>query len=439
MHEIKCPNCSQTFTVDKAGYANIARQVRNAEFDHEVAARLELAEAEKKTAIELAETKVASQLQHDVAAKDAELLELTARLDQLTRENQTAVELAEAKLRNDLAQAAANKDAEIQKLRAELDAAGDKQQLALNQAVGAIEKERDALKNSLEVAALERSQAETSLKDRYEGQIADRDGEIERLKDMKAKLSTKMLGETLEQHCDVAFNQIRPTAFPNAYFEKDNDASAGSKGDFIFRDYDDGTEIVSIMFEMKNEMETTATKKKNEDFLKELDRDRTEKGCEYAVLVSLLETDSELYNTGIVDVSHRYPKMYVIRPQFFIPMITLLRNAGMNSVGYKAELELARTQHIDVTNFEDQLETFKSEFNMNYQRASTNFEKAIKELDKSMANLQKTKEALLLTAKNFRIANDKAEKVTIKKLTRGNPTMTEKFAALERPDPPTVE
>ncbi|WP_353194105.1 DUF2130 domain-containing protein, partial [Pusillimonas noertemannii] len=274
--------------------------------------------------------------------------------------------------------------------------------------------------------------AEKSLKDRYEAQLKDRDDQIERLRDMKARLSTKMVGETLEQHCETEFNRLRATAFARAYFEKDNDASGGSKGDYIFRDHDDqGTEIVSIMFEMKNEADTTATKKRNEDFFRELDKDRQAKGCEYAVLVSLLEADSELYNTGIVDVSYRYPKMYVVRPQFFIPMITLLRNAAMNSLQYKNELALVKAQNIDITNFESKLEAFKTGFERNYELASRQFTKAIDEIDKSIDHLQKTKDALLSADRNLRLANNKAQDVTIKKLTHGNPTMKAKFAEIE--------
>jgi hypothetical protein len=273
--------------------------------------------------------------------------------------------------------------------------------------------------------------AETSLKDKYETQLKDRDEAIERLRDMKAKLSTKMVGETLEQHCETEFNRLRATAFTKAYFEKDNDAKSGSKGDYIFKDADDdGNEVVSIMFEMKNESDTTATKKKNEDFLKELDKDRNQKGCEYAVLVSLLEPESELYNSGIVDVSHRFPKMYIIRPQFFIPMITLLRNAAMNSMEYKAELALVKSQSIDVTDFEEKLDTFKTGFARNYDLAGKKFQTAIDEIDKSITHLQKTKDALLGTDRNLRLANDKAQDVTIKKLTRGNPTMKAKFDEL---------
>ena len=309
--------------------------------------------------------------------------------------------------------------------------------LNIAKAVSEMQQERDALKSQLEQAEMAKKLSEQSLKERYEIQLKDRDAAIERLRDMKARLSTKMVGETLEQHCETEFNRLRATAFARAYFEKDNDASGGSKGDFIFREQDEsGAEIVSIMFEMKNENETTATKKKNEDFLKELDRDRNEKKCEYAVLVSLLEPDSELYNGGIVDVSHRYPKMYVIRPQFFIPMITLLRNAALNAAQYKAELALVKAQNVDITNFENQLEAFKTAFGKNYDLASRRFQTAIDEIDKSIDHLQKTRDALLGADRNLRLANDKAQDVTIKKLTRGNPTMKARFDELKNRENP---
>ncbi len=392
MHEIICPHCSKAFKIDEAGYADILKQVRDGEFEQQLHDRLELAEQEKRN----------------------------------------AVALAEAKLANASQQAAAAKDAEIQALKSKLEAGGMAQQLAIAQALASVEKERDALKNGLERSQLEKALAEKSLKDKYETQLKDRDDAIERLRDMKARLSTKMVGETLEQHCETEFNRIRATAFPRAYFEKDNDARSGSKGDFIFRDADEaGTEIVSIMFEMKNESDLTVTKSKNEDFLKELDKDRSEKGCEYAVMVSLLEPDNEFYNTGIVDMFYRYPKMYIVRPQFFIPIITLLRNAAMNSMKYKTELALVKAQSVDITNFENELETFKSAFARNYDLASQKFQKAIDEIDKSIDHLQKTKEALLSTDRNLRLANDKAQDVTIKKLTRGNPTMAAKFAELK--------
>lgn len=462
MHEIICPHCSKAFKIDEAGYADILKQVRDRDFEHQLHERLELAEKEKQSAIDLATTRVASELQQAAAAKDSEIKELKAKLESESVARQLAVtqalsqvekerdilanqlaqakqevasvaNLAEAKLINEIQKTTSAKDGEIQSLKAKLDAIETEKKLAINQAVSQVEKERDELKSNLVRAALEKELAEKSLKDKYETQIKDRDDAIERLKDLKAKLSTKMVGETLEQHCETEFNRIRATAFPKAYFEKDNDARGGSKGDFIFRDHDDGdTEIVSIMFEMKNESDTTATKSKNEDFLKELDKDRNEKGCEYAVLVSLLEPENELYNTGIVDMFHRYPKMYVVRPQFFIPMITLLRNAALNSMKYKTELATVRAQNIDITNFENELEAFKNAFSRNYELASNHFQKAIDEIDKSIDHLQKTKDALLSTSRNLRLANDKAQDVTIKKLTKGNPTMAEKFEELKR-------
>jgi len=321
----------------------------------------------------------------------------------LQADRQAAEKLSKAETQNQVQQAAAAKEAEILKL-----------------------------KSSLEQAELSAKLETQAMQQRYEIQIKDRDEMIDRLKDMKARLSTKMVGETLEQHCETEFNRIRATAFTRAYFEKDNDASTGSKGDYIFKDMDEtGTEIVSIMFEMKNESDTTATKKKNEDFFKELDRDRNEKGCEYAVLVSLLEPDNELYNSGIVDVSYRFPKMYVVRPQFFIPIITLLRNAALNSLKYKTELAHVRAQNVDITRFEEQLDTFKNAFGRNYELASTQFQKAMDEIDKSIDHLQKTKKALESSVRNLRLANDKAQDVTIKKLTRNNPTMKAKFEALK--------
>jgi hypothetical protein len=461
MHEIICPHCGKAFKIDEAGYADILKQVRDGAFEQQLHERLELAEQDKRNAVELAQAQVASAMQKTAVAKDSEIQALKAKLDagevarklavtealsavqkerdalanelaQAKRDKLAASELAEAKLMSGLQNAAATKDAEIQGLKAKLDATGVVQKLAITEAVGVVERERDALKNGLARAELEKQLAEKSLKDKYETQIKDRDDAIERLRDMKARLSTKMVGETLEQHCETEFNRIRATAFPRAYFEKDNDARTGSKGDYIFRDLDEaGTEIVSVMFEMKNENDRTSTKNKNEDFLKELDKDRLEKGCEYAVLVSLLEPDSELYNTGIVDVFHRYPKMYIVRPQFFIPIITLLRNAAMNSLKYKSELALVRAQNIDITNFENNLETFKTAFARNYDLASNSFKKAIDEIDKSIDHLQKTKDALLGTDRNLRLANDKAQDVTIKKLTRGNPTMAAKFSELQ--------
>jgi hypothetical protein len=428
MHEIKCPNCGKTFNLDEAGYADILNQVRNEAFDKALNERLVLAEQDKKTAIELAETKIASEMEKIAAKKDAEI-------ERLKVEIKTSAELIQATVTGELKDAAAKKDAEIARLKEELKSADIAKQLALKEALGTVEKERDDLKRDLEAKDAEQRLLQSSLKEKYETQIKDRDDAIERLKDMKAKLSTKMVGETLEQHCEIEFSKIRTTAFPLAYFEKDNDARTGSKGDYIFRETDDaGTELISIMFEMKNESDETSTKKKNEDFFKELDKDRNEKGCEYAILVSLLEPNNELYNGGIVDVSYRYPKMYVIRPQFFIPMITLLRNAAQNSLKYKSELALVKAQNIDIANFEDELNSFKDAFGKNYELASRKFQTAIDEIDKSIDHLQKTKDALLSTDRNLRLANEKAQDVTIKKLTRGNPTMAAKFAELDKAD-----
>ena len=403
MNEISCPHCNKAFKVDETGYAHILKQVRDSEFDKQLKERLELASKEKQNAIELTKEKTINQMRDDASKKIKEASESLAERDKM-----------------------------IAQLKAQIDSNEVKEKLAINEAVNNIEKERDELKNNLKEVRLKSELAENSLKDKYETQIKDRDDAIERLKDMKARLSTKMIGETLEIHCETEFNRIRSTAFPNAYFEKDNDARSGSKGDYIFKDEDiEGTEIVSIMFEMKNESDTTATKKKNEDFFKELNKDREEKKCEYAVLVSLLESDSELYNSGIVDVSYQYPKMYVIRPQFFIPIITLLRNASMKSLEFKNELARVREQNIDITNFEDDLEQFKEAFGKNYNLASKKFESAIASIDKSIDQLQKTKDALLGTERNLRLANDKAHGVTIKKLIRKNPTMAAKFEQLK--------
>jgi hypothetical protein len=395
MNEIICPHCNKAFKVDETGYSEILKQVRNQEFDKEIHERLKRAQEVSENALKLAQKESAIDLQSVKAEKDLEIERLKSRLSE--------------------------------------------QELSINtevmKAVSEVEKERDQLKSKLENANLEKINSENALKDKYETQIRDRDDAIERLKDMKAKLSTKMVGETLEKHCEIEFNKLRSTAFQNAYFEKDNDASGGSKGDYIFRDYDDnGTEIVSIMFEMKNESDQTATKKKNEDFLKELDKDRNEKKCEYAILVSLLESESEFYNTGIVDVFHKYPKMYVIRPQYFIQMITLLRNAAMRSLQYKNELVKIREQNIDITNFEDKLENFKLSISRNYELAFTNFEATINEIDKAIDRLEKAKVALQKFEKNLKVADNKAQDVTVKSLTRNNPTMAAKFAELDKND-----
>ncbi|CAM2744779.1 TPA: DUF2130 domain-containing protein [Legionella pneumophila] len=466
MHDIICPHCQKAFKIDETGYAEILKQVRDKEFEQQLHERLELAEKDKMNAVQLATTRITSELEKVAASKEAEIKELKAKLDasevqqklavtealnalekerdalanelkQAKLDIQTSAQLAEERLLNERQKTAAMKDIEIQELKAKIDSMELTQKLAMTDAVIAIERDRDKLKNELMQMQIEKQRVEQSLKDKYETQIKDRENEIERLRDMKARLSTKMVGETLEQHCETEFNRIRATAFPRAYFEKDNDSRSGSKGDYIFRDFDETqTEFVSIMFEMKNESDQTATKKKNEDFFKELDKDRNEKNCEYAILVSLLEPDSELYNTGIVDVSHRYRKMYVVRPQFFIQIITLLRNAAQNSLKYQKELALVKEQNIDITNFESELEAFKTGFARNYELASKKFKTAIEEIDKTIDHLQKTKDALLGSENNLRLANNKAEDLTVKKLTKGNPTMAAKFAELKSDDSP---
>lgn len=432
MHEITCPHCQKAFTVDEAGYADIARQVRDAEFAKALHDQLELAEKEKATAIALAEAELASRLDAAAAAKDLEISRLGQELAAKEEAAKQAAELAATKAEAALKDQLAEQRTEAERLKAELTAAETKAQLALAEAVGTLEKERDELARDLKSRDAEHQLRLNTTADAHRAELELKEEQIAYYRDLKARQSTKMLGETLEQHCEIEFNQLRATGFPRAYFEKDNDASTGSKGDYIFRESDEeGTEFISIMFEMKNEADETATKKKNEDFLKELDKDRREKGCEYAVLVSLLEQDSELYNGGIVDVSHRYEKMYVVRPQFFIPIITLLRNAALSSLAYKAELARVREQNIDITHFEEHLDAFKSGFDRNYDLASRKFKTAIEEIDKAIDRLQKSKEALLGSENNLRLANNKAADLTIKKLTKGNPTMAAKFAELE--------
>lgn len=401
--------------------------------------------AQQETEAELSQAQAARRLQEDIAARDAEIARLKAQAEASAQQQAVALENARAATREELSRGIAAKDAEISKLRQQIAADAARRELAVAQAVTAAERERDearaALASERALHDSERQQLEAShaleleqSKKASDALIRYKDEEIERLRDMKVRLSTKMVGETLEQHCETEFNRLRMTAFPHAYFEKDNDAVEGedgsrrSKGDFIFRECDDdGNEIISIMFEMKNENDATATKHKNEDFFKKLDADRTKKKCEYAVLVSLLEPESELYNTGIVDVSYRYEKMYVIRPQFFIPLITLLRNAAMNALAYKQELAIMRQQNVDVTNFESKLEAFQEGFSRNFELANRKFQTAIEEIDKTISHLQKTKEALLSSDRNLRLANDKAQGLTIKKLTRGNPTMKAAF------------
>lgn len=526
MNEIRCPNCKTAFKIDETGYADIQRQVRDSEFEKQLAERLELFEEKQKTELKLVQSQADSKYQKTAADKDSEIQSLKAKLDeieiekqlavskavsmiekekdellhkleqmkheaqssssmikiehskelqkttadkdseiqslkakleeseiaqklavtqavnnvekekhelanrleQIKREAEVALELANEKREREVQKTTADKDAQIQELKAKLETTQVEQKLETSKVLNALEKEKDELLSQIKHAQAEKELSEKAIIDKFNTQLKDRDDAIERLRDMKARLSTKMVGETLEQHCEVEFNRIRAMAFQRSYFEKDNDARSGSKGDYIFRDFDENnTETVSIMFEMKNECDTTATKKKNEDFLKELDKDRNEKGCEYAVLVSLLEPENELYNSGIVDMSYRFPKMYVIRPQFFIPIITLLRNASLKSLQYKNELAIIKEQNLDVTNFENNLNKFKEAFSRNYELASKQFEKAISEIDKSIDHLQKTKEALLKTDNQFRLANNKADDITIKKLTRNNPTMIAKF------------
>ena len=422
MNEIKCPHC--------------------AEFDKEVRRHEQLMASEKQQAVQLAVAEALAKAQGDAAQKEARIAELEARLQAEQRERESQQRLAHAERERALADAAAAKDARIVELEQRVEAQGRafeaEKKLAVEQARSALERERDALAAQVALKDAEKSQATSALKEQLaielkakDDIIAYKEGEIERYKDMKARLSTKMVGESLEQHCETEFNKIRAAAFPRAYFEKDNDASEGSKGDFIFRECDEeGNEIVSIMFEMKNESDDSSHRHKNEDFFKKLDADRRKKGCEYAVLVTLLEPESELYNQGIVDVSYRFEKMYAIRPQFFLPMISILRNAALNSMAYKAELAVVRNQNIDITNFEEQMETFKSGFARNYDLASRKFQTAIDEIDKTILHLQKTKDALVSSENNLRLANNKAQDLTIKRLTRNNPTMKAAFEAL---------
>ena len=398
MPEIKCPHCGQVFQVDQSGYADLLSQVRTAEFHKELEARAAQLAKEQAGEIAVLKTKAQADKQEAASAYEREITALKAQISAA----QTAQELAVSRAVSGEKDRLNDKEKELLSLRAQLTDAQNQIQLQTQ-----------------------------SLKDNYEVQLKAKDQEIAFYKDLKAKMSTKMLGETLEKHCEIEFNRLRATGFQNAYFEKDNDARTGSKGDYIFREQTaDGVEFISIMFEMKNEMDTTATKHKNEDFFKELDKDRNEKGCEYAVLVSLLEADNELYNTGFVDVSYKYPKMYVIRPQFFIPMITLLRNAALNSADYRRQLAEVKNQNLDISHFEDDINEFKAKFGRNYQLASDKFKKAIEEIDKTIDHLQKTKDALLSSENNLRLANDKAQDLTVKKLVKKNPTMAQKFADL---------
>ncbi|NOT36541.1 MAG: DUF2130 domain-containing protein [Saprospiraceae bacterium] len=422
MNEIICPHCKKAFKVDEAGYADIIKQVKDHEFEEEIKTRLTLAENEKLSAVKLAEANIKNLFQEQLAKKDLELKDL---------KSQNEIAFSE-KLNI--------KENEITQLRAKIDNVEVEKKLAINEAIQKIEKERDELVNNLKTKELEKQNLENALNQKHATELQNKDiiikykdDEIARVKEMKQKLSTKMIGESLEQHCEIEFEKLRSTGFQKAYFEKDNNSRLGSKGDYIYKEDDElGNEIISIMFEMKNENDDTATKKKNEDFFKELDKDRTEKKCEYAILVTLLEADNELYNSGIVDVSHRYKKMYVVRPQFFIPIITILRNAALNSMNAKAELAIVKSQNIDITNFEENINLFKLGFAKNYDLASRQFKTAMDEIDKTIDHLQKTKDALLASVNNLRLANNKAEDLTIKKLTKGNPTMTAKFEDLNK-------
>ena len=422
MNEIICPNCKKAFKVDEAGFADILKQVRDHQFEEELSNRLALADKEKDSAVKLAEANIKNSLQVELANKDKQLAELKAKSD------------------SELAEKLAKKEAELAEMKYKIQNAETEKKLEVSEAIKKVEKERDGLTNELKIKQTEKVHLEISIKEQFNNilivkdeTIKMKDEEIVRLKDFKQKLSTKMVGETLEQHCEVEFNKLRATAFQNAYFEKDNDSRGGSKGDFIYKEIDEsGNEIISIMFEMKNENDETATKKRNEDFFAKLDKDRKDKDCEYAILVSLLESENEFYNTGIVDVSHKFEKMYVVRPQFFIPIITLLKNAAMNSMKYKAELNLMRSENLDITNFEEKIDTFKTGFAKNYDLASRKFKTAIDEIDKTITHLQKTKDALLSSENNLRLANNKADDLTIKKLTYGNPTMKAKFDEIDK-------
>ena len=421
MSEIKCPNCDKAFKIDESGYNDILKQVRDDQFQKEINNIKNLSIKEKETAVELALAKSKSAYKQQIATNDFKFKEIIAKnADQHFKD-------------------ISNKRIEIERLKSAINNFEKDKVLAVSNATNQIEKDLNQLKNDLKNQKVERELFEKTLNEKHQSEIKTKDNiiklkdeEIQLRKDLKLKLSTKMIGETLEKHCEAEFNKLRATGFQNAYFEKDNDARRGSKGDYIYREFDDQeNEVISIMFEMKNESDHTISKKKNEDFFKELHKDRIQKNCEYAVMVSLLEIDSELYNSGIVDVSHKYEKMYVVRPQFFIPIITLLRNASMNSMKYKIEMELMKNQNIDISNFEDKINAFKTGFSKNYSLANKKFLTAISEIDKTINHLQKTKEALLSSDRNLRLANDKADKLTIKKLTYGNPTMKRKFNNLK--------
>ncbi len=450
MQEIKCPNCGEIFALDESGYAQIVRQIRDKEFEKALKQREKDFAEKKESELELAGIRQKEEYEKALSEKESFIQQLKAQISGSETEKKLAISEAVNEKEKEREKALEAKNGElaekartIEELRAKLQNIETEKKLAVSEALQ--EKEKELTQRSTEIIELksklsnkdtERELKEQALQKEYEDKLKQKDEQIEYYKDFKARQSTKMIGESLEQHCLNQFNALRMTAFPTAYFEKDNDARTGSKGDFIFRECVDGTEFISIMFEMKNEMDETATKHKNEDFLKELDKDRREKKCEYAVLVSLLEIDNELYNNGIVDVSYKYEKMYVIRPQFFIPMITLLRNAALNSLKYRQELELARHQQVDILHFEENMNTFKEGFARNYRIASDKFKTAIEEIDKTISHLQKTKEALLSSENNLRLANNKAEDLSIKRLTKNAPSVKEMFEELKKEGEP---
>ncbi|MDT2987611.1 DUF2130 domain-containing protein [Enterococcus casseliflavus] len=427
MHQIKCPHCGKEFTIDEASYADILNQVRTKEFNNEIHEKLTQIKSQHKSELALVEEKNNNILEKKIAEKDKELIDLQNKIANFANEKELIKNETEKEMRDQMSE----KQKEIADLTAKIQTLESDRKLELIEATTEKDKEIAKLTTKLQIKEKETELEKNSIKEKYEMEIKQKDETIAFYKDFKAKQSTKMIGESLEQHCEIEFNSLRMTAFPKAEFSKDNDIKTGSKGDYIYREYDEnGTEIISIMFEMKNEGDETATKKKNEHFFKELDKDRNEKKCEYAILVTMLEADNELYNNGIVDVSYAYDKMYVIRPQFFIPIITLLRNAAMNSLKYKQEIALMREQNIDITHFEEDLNTFKTAFAKNYDLASRKFKTAIDEIDKTILHLQKTKDALLSSENNLRLANNKADDLTVKKLVKNNPTMKEKFDLL---------
>ncbi len=462
MNDIICPNCNKAFKIDEASFDNILKQVRDHEFEKEINNRLNLAENDKQNSLKLMQETLKNSFQNELHKKDQQYFELKAQIEkenssklstyenelvnlkaQIAKydlEKQLAITEIKQKLENENTSKISTFENELLNLKAQIAKSELEKQLAVNSAVQKLEKERDELANEIKLKETEKQLLEKSLQEKFQVELKEKetiikhkDEEIALRKDMKLKLSTKMLGESLEQHCENEFNKLRATAFQKAYFEKDNDSKSGSKGDFVYKEYDElGIEIISIMFEMKNEGDETATKKRNEDFFKELDKDRTEKKCEYAILVSLLEADNDYYNTGIVDVSHKFNKMYVVRPQFFIPIITLLRNSAMKSMQFKAELALIKNQNIDITNFEEKVNSFKDGFARNYDLASRKFKAAIEGIDKTIKTLEKTKEDLLSSENNLRLANEKTEDLTIKKLTHNNPTMKAKFDELNK-------